>query len=421
VGAAAANNAVASALLPTTAATSLQTAIPNLSDLRGAPAIATAPVGAQPQQQQQQQVSIPAQLGTISIAPGAPQIFPVAGVSNNISMRNGGFANTNAGVVNASNNNSSNDAVQNILRTAFMLQNGGLPFLQQGIIPQQQQPLIPPPATAGGIMLVPNSNNNTNTPYGIVSASASTNNSHNSNGINDGSGRSNESNSNTSNVGNTAGGPASGAAAAANAAASVLPPASMNLPLHQQLHQQQQQQQQQQLNPSLVAPQMGMDLTGGTNSNNAIALLGGAVLNNHTSTANHNGLQIPGLGTLYHHHQQQQQQQQRLQAMAFPPMPESLSQHTIPLAAPQPQKTQPSTPGSALNPATTAQLKQQQEAQSQSQRQKKQSTISRPLYLDHDSNCKLFDSKLRSLLSVFLVTLVVLTLYSNAFLLNAIF
>lgn len=176
-----------------------------------------------------------------------------------------------------------------------MLQSGGRPILQQGVIPQQQQHLIPAPSV-GGNLVIPGTSSAA--PFGIVPATVSAPKSDNT-GTDD---------KNASNNG-------SGAAAAANAAASVLPPASMNLPLQQQLRQ--------------PAPQMhtisqiGIDLN---SNNNAIALLGGAA----------NGLQLAGLATL-------QQQQQQL------------------VINPSAQETQNAT---------------------------KLSSIVRPLYLDHDSNCK---------------------------------
>lgn len=375
-----ATNTSASILPPAT--TSLQATAANFPEVDGVSAITTVPITAQqgqPRQNQQQGMPVPAQPGTIAIAQGGSQMFPGAGISNSINFNVGSIANSNTGVVDGV-NNTNNDAVQNFLRTALLLQNSGLPFLQQqGIIPQQQQII---PATAGsGFMLVPNNNANyNNIPFGIVPTFAPANN-NDSNDISDSSSRSNESNSKrnysiTSDGSNNGGGGSSGAAAAANAAASVLPPASMNLPLQQQL-------QQQQLNTSFT-PQMGIDLSGSNNNNNAMALLGGAALNNNNinsgSSINNNSLQIAGLSSL--------QQQQRLQTMAYAPMNPSQSHSQLALPSPQQQKQQQPSLGNTLNlppdprTTTTTQLKQQQ-----SQPQKKQTSIPRPLYLDHDSNC----------------------------------
>ncbi len=282
----------------------------NLAEMNGGLA-AAAPIGTQLQQQQLQAIPIPAP--AIAIAPGAPEAFPV--VANN-------------GVLNNALDANNNDAVQNFLRTAFILQNGGLPF---GMIPQQQQQqqaLLSAPAAPGNLMLVPNAASAA-APFGIVPATV-------------------ESDKSKGDVAN-------GAAAAANAAASVLPPASMNLPLQQQL-------QQQQLN---AVPQVGIDLN--SNNNNAIALLNGTTLN-----AANNGLPIAGLATL-----QQQQQQQRIPAMVFPGM--NLEGHlTLPLMAPTPQQNQQLV---VSNPAANS-IPQAQPMP------KKSTTISRPLYLDHDSNCE---------------------------------
>jgi hypothetical protein len=366
----ASSNTAGSTFLP--APTLLQATTANLSEIGGPSTITTAPiVGAQQQQsyhnQQQQDVPIPAQQpGTIAIAPGGSQSFPVVVVTNN-NMNNSSIANSNNGIVDGSNNNN-NDAVQNILRTAFMLQNSGLSFLQQGVIPQQQQQQLIPTQVGSGIMLMPN-NNNSNTHFGIVSAGTFPN-----NNIND-TNNDNISGNNESDVGNNGGLPTSAVAAAANAAASVLPPASMNLPLQQQL-------QQQQLNTSLT-PQMGMDLSNSSNNNNStIPLLAGAVMDsnnvNNGSNNNNNSIQLAGLATL--------QQQQHIHTMAYPPMnlPQSLPQLPLPLISSpqQTQQLQQQSLGSTLNPTTT-ELKQQQ-----SQTQKKQLSISRPLYLDHDSNCE---------------------------------
>jgi len=283
----------------------------NLADMNGS--LATAPIGTQLQQQQQQTIPIPAP----ATAPGAPQAFPV--VANN-------------GVVNNGLDASNNDAVQNFLRTAFMLQNGGLPF---GMIPQpqqqQQQALLSAPAAPGNLMLVPNAP----APFGILPATV-------------------DSDKSKGDVTNGA-----AAAAAANAAASVLPPASMNLPLQQQL-----QQQQQHWN---AVPQMRIDLNS-SNNNNAIALLNGTTLN-----AANNGFPIAGLTTLQ---QQQQQQQQRNPAMVFSGM-NLEGQLPLPLLAPTTQQKQQLV---VSNPVANA-IPQAQPAQ------KKSKTISRPLYLDHDSNC----------------------------------
>ena len=314
------------------------------SDFNGA--FATAPVGTQPQQQQGMLIPVP--LGTMTIASRASQTFPAAGFPNNSG---------NNRTTDGSNNN---DAVQNILRTAFMLQNSGLPFLQQGMISQQhQRQLMPVPAASGGLVMVPNATNANSTLLGIAPAtiSAQTSDAHGS-----------ENSGKKVDVGKNGNGLTSGAAAAANAAASVLPPASMNLPLQQQLQQQQQQQQQlqqqrlqfQQYHP---VQQMGIDLN--SNNNNTIALLGGAALNNN------DGIQVPGLATL--------QQQQYNKAMVFPPMnlSDPHSQLPLPLVLPQQQQKQ-----QLSNPAAVK-LNQQVP-----QSQKKQTSISRPLYLDHDSNCK---------------------------------
>ena len=390
------NNTVGAASALPTAATALQATTANLSEIDGRSTITTAPiVGAQHQEsyqnQQQQGVPISAQQpGTMAIAPGGSPPFPVVGVTNNnINTNNSTISNINNGIVGGSNNNN-NDAVQNILRTAFMLQNGGLSLLQQGAIPQQQQQqqqqqLIPTQVGSGIVMMI--NNNNSNLPFGIIPAGTSAN-------INNGtsSGGNSESKkvgNSTSDVGNNGGLPTSAVAAAANAAASVLPPASMNLPLQQQM-------QQQPLNTALP-PQMGIDLSNSTNIINnsnisAIPLLAGAVMNNSTinngSNMNNNSVQLAGLATL----QLQQQQQQRIHAMAYPPMnlAQSLPQRplTMPLISTQQtqqlqhqQQSQSQSLGSTLNPTATSKLK-------QSQTQTKKKSISRPLYLDHDSNCK---------------------------------
>jgi len=272
----------------------------NLMDMNGALAAAATPTPtpiSTQQQQQQQAIPIPAaQLGAID--------------PNN------------------------NDAVQNFLRTAFMLQNSGLPLA--GIIPQQQQQqqqaLLSAATASPGIMLMPNSAN----PFGIVPMDNGNNNSKNEKSKGDNS---------------------AAAAAAANAAASVLPLASMNLPLQQQLQQQ----------PSLTP--MGIDLSN-HNNNNAIALLGGAPL-----SANN-------LVTL----QQQQQQllQQRNQQTMFFNMADGTGQQ-LSMLAPQPahksqQQLVVSNPAIAATPT-------QLTAQQPTAAQKEKPSISRPLYLDHDSNC----------------------------------
>ena len=297
-------------LVPNPAATFLPTTLPTTTlpapvDLNGTPTFSVAPVSMQPQPG----IAIPAP--SISIAPGVPQpAFPVPG-----------FAAASPGVVDA---NSSNDAVQNILRTAFMLQSGGLPTLQQGIIPQQQQHVIAAPS--GGNLVIP-ATTTSPAPFGIVPATVS-------------APKSDTPGSDDKKV--DANNNGSGAAAAANAAASVLPPASMNLPLQQQL---------QQPAPQLhTIPQIGIDLN---SNNNAIALLGGAA----------NGLQLAGLATL-----QQQQQQSNPAAMVFP----QIDPHgQLQLVAQHPKQHL------AIN--TSAQ---------EAQATKKLSSIVRPLYLDHDSNCK---------------------------------
>ena len=301
-------------LVPNPAATFLPTTLPTTTlpapvDLNGTPTFSVAPVSVQPQPG----IAIPAP--SISIAPGVPQPAFAA----------------NPGVVDA---NSSNDAVQNILRTAFMLQSGGLPILQQGIIPQQQQHVIAAPS--GGNLAIPTTTISP-APFGIVPATVSTP-------------KSNTTSSDDKKV--DANNNGSGAAAAANAAASVLPPASMNLPLQQQL---------QQPAPQLhTIPQIGIDLN---SNNNAIALLGGAA----------NGLQLAGLATL------QQQQQSNPAAMVFP----QIDPHgQLQLVAQHPKQHL------AINPSA-------QEAQAT----KNLSSIVRPLYLDHDSNCKSLVYRLSQFLS----------------------
>lgn len=207
-----------------------------------------------------------------------------------------------------------------------MLQSGGLPILQQGIIPQQQQQHVIPAPSAGGNLVIPGTSSAA--PFGIVPATVSAPKS-DSTGSDDKNASSN----------------GSGAAAAANAAASVLPPASMNLPLQQQL---------QQPAPQMhTIPQIGIDLN---SNNNAIALLGGAA----------NGLQLAGLATL-------QQQQPSNPAMVFPQinLSDPHGQLQLPFVAQHPKQQQ-----LAMNPSAQ-----------ETQTAKKLSSIVRPLYLDHDSNC----------------------------------
>ena len=98
-------------------------------------------------------------------------------------------------------------------------------------------------------------------------------------------------------------------------------------------------------------------------ANNAIALLGGAA----------NGLQLAGLATL------QQQQQSNPAAMVFP----QIDPHgQLQLVAQHPKQHL------AINPSA-------QEAQAT----KNLSSIVRPLYLDHDSNCKSLVYRLSQFLS----------------------
>jgi len=353
--------ATTTTLLPTS--TVLPATTTNLSETGGVTTIATTPASTH----QQLGVPVIAQPAAISISPEIPQTFPIAGITNNSTIPNG------ASSIVAGSSYNNNDAVQNILRTALMLQNNNFPLLQQGIIPQQQQ--LVPSSAGTSIMMIPNTS--------IVPATLTSTNNSNVQSTKDNRGDSSVSNvtkveNNNSDFSNNGSAPTLGAAAAAaNAAASVLPPAILNLPLHRQPVNQQP------VNAPL-APQMGIDLNSTVNNNNAITLLGNVALRNtdmsNGSNVYNSSLQIAGLATLQ---QQQQQQQQRIQTIAYPSINLPQSQLSLPLPTHQQQKEQQLPPGNTINPTNSERKKKESEIE------KKRPSISRPLYLDHDSNCKL--------------------------------